>query len=230
MKPYAINKMEIGAGISILRGGWKNGTKYIYTSGNAGNGDKIFTVDSSASNLGRSSPRHYYGADIQLKLHHGWGETEWRAEYWFGTQPGTATSTTNPGALPNSNGNPLPTYVRHFDGAYFYFLQNIINAKHQLILKYDWYDPNIKVKKLDIGKPGTNLTAADIKYSTLGIGYVYYFNPQTKIIFYYDIVTNEITSLSGATTDQNDVFTLPAPVSVLNYTGRPHPQNHSVSK
>jgi predicted porin len=77
-----------------------------------------------------------------------------------------------------------------------------------LILKYDWYDPNIKVKKSDIGKTGTNLTAADIKYSTLGIGYAYHINPQTKIIFYYDIVNNELTNLSGVTTDQKDnIFT-----------------------
>jgi hypothetical protein len=208
IKPYTIKKIEIGGGLSLLLGGWKNGTKYVYTSGSATNGDKIFTVDSSASNLGRSSPRHYYGADVQVKLKHQWGETEWRAEYWFGTQPGTATSTTNPGTLPNSNGTPLPTYVRHFDGAFFYFLQNIINTKHQLVLKYDWYDPNIKVKKSDIGKAGANLTAADIKYSTLGLGYIYHLNPQTKIIFYYDIVTNETTSLAGATTDQkDDVFT-----------------------
>jgi hypothetical protein len=78
-----------------------------------------------------------------------------------------------------------------FNGAFFYFLQNIINTKHQLVLKYDWYDPNIKVSKTEIGKPGTNLTAADIKFSTLGVGYVYYFNSQTKITFYYDIVENE---------------------------------------
>ena len=208
LKPYTINKMEIGAGLSLLLGGWKNGTKYVYTSGNAANGNEIFTVDSSASNLGKSSPRHYYGADVQFKIHHGWGESEFRAEHWFGTQPGTATSTANPGTLPSSNGILLPTYVRHFNGSYFYFLQNIINTKHQIIIKYDWYDPNIKVKKTDIGKSGTNLTAADIKYSTLGIGYVYYFNPQTKIIFYYDIVTNELTSLAGATIDQkDDVFT-----------------------
>ena len=208
IKPYVIKKMEIGGGLSLLFGGWKNGTKYVYTSGNASNGDEIFTVDSSASNLGRSSPRHYYGTDVQFKIHHKWGESEFRAEYWFGTQPGTATSTANPGTLPNSNGALLPTYVRHFDGAYFYFLQNIINTKHQLVLKYDWYDPNIKVSKTEIGKSGTNLTAADIKFSTLGFGYVYHFNPQTKITFYYDIVNNELTNISGTTTDQkDDIFT-----------------------
>ncbi|MGH2553663.1 MAG: porin [Chitinophagaceae bacterium] len=208
IKPYLLGNTEISGGLSFLRGGWKNGTKYVYTSDISSNGDKIFSVDSSVSNLGKSSPRHYYGADVQFKIKHKWGETEWRAEYWFGTQPGTATSTANPGTLPNSNGLPLPTYVRHYDGVFFYFLQNIINTKHQFLLKYDWYDPNIKVKKTDIGKPGTNLTAADIKYSTVGVGYVYHFNPQTKIIFYYSFIENELTRLSGYTTELKDnVFT-----------------------
>ncbi|HET9430096.1 MAG TPA: hypothetical protein VFO70_02910, partial [Chitinophagaceae bacterium] len=72
-------------------------------------GNKSFIVDSSLENLGKSSPRHYYGADAQLKIKHGWGESEWRAEYWFGTQPGTANSTSNPGTLPSANGIPLPT-------------------------------------------------------------------------------------------------------------------------
>jgi hypothetical protein len=145
---------------------------------------------------------------VQFKIKHAWGETEWRAEYWSGMQPGTVNSTTNPGSIPSSNGVPLPTYIRHFEGAYFYFLQNIVNIKHQLIVKYDWYDPNRKVKRTDIGKTATNLTSADIKFSTLGAGYVYHFNPQTKIIFYYAFVKNEITNLSGYTTDQKDnVFT-----------------------
>ncbi|MEO7923619.1 MAG: porin [Chitinophagaceae bacterium] len=209
IKPYILNKVELTGGLSYLRGGWKNGTKYVYRNATAANGDKVFVVDSSLSNLGKSSPRHYYGADLQVKLHHGWGETEWRAEYWFGTQPGTSGSTSNPGTLPNSNGLPVPTYVRHYDGAFFYFLQNILSAKHQLLLKYDWYDPNIKIKKEEIGKPGTNLTMADVKFSTLGFGYVYHLNPQTKIILYYDLVKNETTQLGGFTADLEDnVLTL----------------------
>lgn len=208
IKPYIFNKVDITGGISYLRGGWKNGTKYVYESGVAPNGDKIFVVDSAVSNLGTSSPRHYYGADVQVKLHHGWGETEWRAEYWFGTQPGTSGSTSNPGTLPNSNGNPVPTFVRHYDGVFLLFLQNIINAKHQLLLKYDWYDPNIKVKDLEIGKPGTNLTTADVKFSTLGMGYVFHMNPQTKVILYYDFVKNETTQITGYTADLKDnIFT-----------------------
>ncbi len=208
IKPYSFNKTEISGGLSLLLGGWKNGTKYVYTNSETFNGDKIFVVDSSISNLGRSSPRHYYGADLQVKFKHARGETEIRGEYWFGTQPGTATSTTNPGTIPNSNGAPLPTYIRHFNGAFFYFLQNIINEKHQLVAKYDWYDPNSKVKKSDIGKPGTNLTSADIRFSTLNIGYAYHINPQTKILVFYAFVANEKTNLADYTNDQKDnVFT-----------------------
>lgn len=126
IKPYIFNKVDITGGISYLRGGWKNGTKYVYESGTAANGDKVFVVDSSMANLGKSSPRHYYGADVQVKLHHGWGETEWRAEYWFGTQPGTSGSTSNPGTLPTSNGLPVPTYVRHYDGVSYYFFRILL--------------------------------------------------------------------------------------------------------
>ena len=211
IRPYSLSlshNLELSGGLSFLRGGWKNPTKYVYQMGNAANGDKLFVVDSTESNLGNSAPRHYYGADAQFKIKHGWGETEWRAEYWFGTQPGTAISTTNPGTIPNTNGTPAPTYVRHYDGAFFYFLQHIISRKHQLLLKYDWYDPNIKVEKQEIGKTGTNLTSADIKFSTIGMGYVFHFNPQIKLILYYDMVKNEITQLNGYTADLKDnIFT-----------------------
>lgn len=203
VKPLKIDRFELSAGLSALQGGWRQATKYVYTPGTASNGDKIFTVDSSISNIGKIAPRKYYGADIQIKLRHGWGETELRTEYWAGKQPGSATSTTNPGSLPNA-----PVYIRDFNGAFLCFLQNIINKKHQLLVKYDWYDPDRNVKGNDIGKPGTNLSSTDIRYSTLGIGYVYYFSDYTKLVLYYDIVKNESTQLSGYTSDLKDnIFT-----------------------
>jgi hypothetical protein len=200
IKPYKINKWELGGGLSLLLGGWKNATKYVYQTKELSNGSFVFQVDSAVKNLGKSSPRHYYGADAQLKLHHKWGETEWRAEYWFGTQPGTFASTANPGVLPAAQ----PTYIRHFNGAFFYFLQNIINPKHQLLLKYDWYDPNIHVKESSIGVAGSNFSSADIRFNTLGTGYVYNFNTQTKLILYYEWVRNENSQLAGYTKDLKD--------------------------
>ncbi|MBL7744925.1 MAG: porin [Chitinophagaceae bacterium] len=203
IKPLKISQFELSGGLSLLQGGWRQATKYVFTPGMAANGDKIFTVDSSLSNIGKIAPRKYYGADIQVKLNQGWGETELRIEYWTGKQPGSATSTTNPGSLPNA-----PVYIRDFNGAFLCFLQNIVNKKHQLLIKYDWYDPDRNVKGNDIGKPGTNLSSTDIRYSTLGIGYIYYFSDYTKLVLYYDIVKNEATQLAGYTGNLKDnIFT-----------------------
>lgn len=204
IKPYYFKNLELSGGLSLLTGGWRNPTKYVFKNSSLTNGDIAFTVDSSVSNLGSFAPRNYYGADFQVKLNHKWGETEWRVEYWLGKQPGNATSINNPGVSPILNGLPAPTYIRNFDGAFLLFLQNIINQKHQLIVKYDWFDPNTNVKELQIGKPGTNFTTADIKFSTLGIGYSYQFNGQTKLVLYHDFVKNEITQLNGYTADLKD--------------------------
>ena len=172
------------------------------------NGEKYFQVDSTSSNLGGRAPRHYYGGDIQAVYKHGWGETEFRAEYWAGQQPGTATTTVNPGDTPSLNGSPLPTYKRNFDGAFLLFLQNIVNKNNQLIVKYDWYDPNTDVAGDDLGKGGTNLTPADIKFSTLGLGFLHHINDNIKLVFYYDIVRNETTQLAGYSQDLKDnIFT-----------------------
>ncbi len=208
VKPVNVANWTFSGGLSLLQGGWRNGTKYVYSMGERANGDKYFDVDSSLSNLGDKAPRQYYGADIQTVLHHGWGETELRAEYWKGRQPGTATTTKNPGELPNLNGTPLPTYQREFDGAFLLLLQNIVNKKNQLILKYDWYDPNTEVKEEELGKAGTNLTPADVKYSTLGIGLLRHLNDNIRVVLYYDIVKNESTQLPGYLSDRDDnVFT-----------------------
>lgn len=199
IKPITVKKLIFSGGLSILYGGWRQATQYVYEMGTSVNDDRLFVIDSSLNNIGRIAPRHYYGADVQMVINHTWGQTEWRTEYWRGQQPGTANSTTNPGTLPVA-----PVYRRHFDGAFFYFLQNIINIKNQLIAKYDWYDPNTKVNGNDIGKPGTNLASADIKYSTLGLGYVRYFNNHIKLVLYYEFVKNEKTQLTGFTADQKD--------------------------
>ena len=199
IKPLKVKQFEISGGISLMHGGWRQATKYIYKIQTTATGDNYFGIDSSEKNIGKITSRHYYGADIQLKLNHAWGATEWRAEYWTGKQPGTSSSSANPGVLPTG-----PTYIRYFDGAFFYFLQNIINSKHQLVLKYDWYDPNKKIKEDEIGKNGNNLNATDIKYSTFGFGYVYYFNNNVKLTLYYDIVKNKSALLAGYTSDFKD--------------------------
>jgi len=99
-------------------------------------------------------------------------------------------------------------YNRNFNGAYFYLLQNIFSVKHQFLLKYDWYDPNTKIKGKEIGAIGSNFTMADVTFSTLGIGYIYYITSNVKAVLYYAMPTNEKTNLQGATTNIADnIFT-----------------------
>ena len=64
--------------------------------------------------------------------------------------------------------------------------------KHQLGIKYDWYDPNTHVQSSDL-KKDTKLSAADLKYNTLGFGYIFYMNENLKWVFWYDIIKNEKT-------------------------------------
>ena len=204
IKPYKIeNNFSIGGGLSLFNGGFVKTTKYLYRDGITSAGNKIFTIDSSVTNINSKAPRKYYGADIQFKLKHKRGATELRGEYWKGTQTAIASTSETPAFLITE-----PYYIRKFDGAFFYLLQNIVNEKHQLVLKYDWYDPNTHVAKNDIGKSGTNINSTNIKYNTFGIGYIYYLNESLKLVLYYDKIKNENTQLAGFTNDlKDDVFT-----------------------
>lgn len=199
LKPLHLSQsLLVSGGASLLYGGWRQATIYKYEMGTLNN-NAVFVVDSSSRNLGAKAPRHYYGADVQLVKKNTWGKTELRGEYWWGKQPGTAATTLNPGTLPLA-----PTYIRNFDGAFFYLLQNIVNDKWEVMAKYDWYDPNRNVKDLQIGKAQTNLTAGDIKFTTLGLGATHYINSNLKVLLYYDIVRNETTQLTGFAGDIKD--------------------------
>jgi hypothetical protein len=205
LKPVKISKqVTLSGGTSILYGGLENNTKYIYTTGEVA-GVKREVIDSALTNIGEIAARKYYGADAQLKIKNKVGFTELRAEFIGGKQTGTANNSETPTALLTGFDG---FHTRNFNGAYFYILQNIFSTKHQLVLKYDWYDPNTNVGGDDIGKAGANLTAADIKYNTLGVGYVNYITPNVKAVLYYAKVMNEKTNLTGFTNDVNDdVFT-----------------------
>jgi len=205
LKPIALSKkITLSTALSYLNGGFLQNTKYIYNTADV-SGSKIFVVDSSTANEGKIAPRKYYGTDIQLKYKTKAGFVEGRAEFVAGKQTALHTSSETPAALLTGTDG---YYIRKFNGAYFYLLCNIFNNRHQLGIKYDWYDPNTAVSKNDIGKAGTNFNAADIKYSTLGFGYNFYMNPNVKLLLWYEVVKNENTLLSGYTSDiKDDVFT-----------------------
>jgi hypothetical protein len=201
LKPYPLSKkISLSLGLSYLNGGLYQNTRYIYSLQN--NGTKSFELDSSLNNVGKVTPRDYYGADAQLKIDHSWGSTELRGEYWFGKQTSTSDQSETPTEILTE-----PAYIRKFDGAFFYLLQNIVNEKHQLGLKYDWYDPNTEVEGNEL-TDASNVNATNIRYSTLSVGYNYYMNENVKLFLWYDFVKNENTGLDGFTRDIRDnIFT-----------------------
>ncbi len=205
LKPYPVAKqVQVSGAVSYFNGGLMQGTKYVYKTKVVGSG-KIFVVDSSDRNAGKIAPRKYYGADAQIRFRHPHGNTEFRGEFVTGTQTAGENITESPSALFTGYDG---YYIRKFNGAYFYALQNIVNTHHQLCVKLDWYDPNTDVKGNDIGKAGTNINVANIKYTTLGMGYIYYATENVKLVLWYDRVMNEKTQLPGFTEDvKDDVFT-----------------------
>lgn len=188
---------KIEGGLSYYYGGFSDQTSRMYKWTDAGFAKN--TVDSLAN-----SKRDYKGADLELLYDSPIGLTQLRGEYQFGTQAGTSSSNKTPTAAPS---NTTPSYIRSFNGYYAIFTQNLFHSKSDIVLKYDVYDPNSKVSGNAIGTlAGTS--AADIKYSTFGLGWIFHWDSNIKITAYYDIVKNESTSLKGYTGDVKDnVFT-----------------------
>jgi hypothetical protein len=193
----------LSGGLNGFYGGLASNTTARYELQNVG-GVNQYVADSAVDQHGLKSPREYVGVDVQLKYKYQWGgATEVRAEYWQGTNSGVANSSEPPANLPLE-----PLYIRQFNGAIFYFIQSIVNKKHQVVLKYDWFDPNTKISGNQIGAAGSNMKAADIKYSTFGVGYNYYMSDNIRWVFYYDRIINENTQLAGFKNDiRDDLFT-----------------------
>ncbi|MBX2985652.1 MAG: hypothetical protein KF882_06765 [Bacteroidia bacterium] len=184
-----------GAGASYYNGGVYQGSKNIYKSNENG-----FSVDSSVSNIGQFAKREYVGFDVQLNFISKMGLTKLSSEYLFGTQPGGSKNSKSP------NTATLPTsdvYVRSFSGGYAMLVQDLGPLPVSAIVKYDWYNPNTKVKGNNIGTNKTN--AGDIAYNTIGLGLQWKIINGFRLTAYYEMVKNETSAnLSGYDTDRKD--------------------------
>ncbi len=186
-------KIKWGLGASYYDGGVRQGTSKVYTINADSAGLNAFKMNKDTANFGAMAKRQYVGVDGQVSIDFPFGITTLRGEYIQGQQPGTSTSTTSPSTQPGD------VYVRNFNGAYFYFVQNIMQSKHAIVVKYDWYDPNTSISGDNIGAKilafqGTTYKTTgtqDITYTTLGLGYIYKLDSNVKFTVYYDKVTNE---------------------------------------
>ena len=240
-------KIKWGLGASFYEGGFRQDVSDRYKFGTDSLSVKGFTLDQKSSlvsvypNNQDKTKRSYIGFDGQVSIDWFLGITTFRGEYIQGEQPATSGSSSSPSSLPTSSETIIvkdtagavksvtttatvisPIYIRKFNGAYFYFLQNIGQTPWQAIVKYDWYDANTDLKGDEIGNAVKttgfkNSNATDIKYTTLGLGLAYRWDANVKITAYYDIVKNETTANIPITAKQpvnyskdllDNVFTL----------------------
>jgi phosphate-selective porin len=86
-----------------------------------------------------------------------------------------------------------PNKLKNFSGYYLYFIKNI-GSKNQLVARYDYYDPNTKLK----GDAAGN----DLFYKTWTLAWQYYLNDNIRLSLNYEIPKNEINSTN--TTNKKD--------------------------
>ncbi len=197
---YQIPLDQIGAALDLGMSGYfgnvRNNTKFLYSDGTLGSG-RGFVVDSSAANQSAGVERTYYGIDAQFYYDlPSVGGTILRFEYVAGKQPGTSSTSTSPTSQASG-----AVYKRKVAGWYGYLVQNIGN-RNQFVAKYDEFDPNTSVTASDFITSNTSgaagLTATDIKFSTLGLGWVHHWDDNVKFVFYYELVKNEkLSNVAG---------------------------------
>lgn len=197
------DKIKFGVGASHYNGYERVANNFLYNgfkTDTLGNLQYKLSDTTTVNYKGSYAKRLYYGLEALFSVKSIIGTTTLRGEYVFGQQPGSATSTKSPQAATTG-----ATYIRNFTGAYVFFIQRIMNSKHELFVKYEWYDPNSKVGASDIGKTGSMLGAADVKFTAIGVGYNFYITENFKFLAYYNMVSNEISkNLSGYTRDLKD--------------------------
>jgi len=192
---------NFGIGVSYYNGGVYQGTENVYIIN-----DKAFELNNAASNKGKFAKREYLGFDGQFNMISYLGMTQFRGEYLLGTQTGSNTGSKSPNAssLPNTD-----TYIRNFSGGYIMLVQDFGTLPLSGVLKYDWYDPNTKVSKNEIGQNGTG--KGDIAYNTLGFGLLWRASNNIRLQAYYELVSNEISNNTIDSYKENikdNVFTL----------------------
>lgn len=208
-------KVRYGLGLSYYNGGIYQGTVNAYEMSEAGGVKAFLKTPVGADSIGTFQKREYKGFDAQLTVETVLGLTTLRGEYVMGTQPGQSKSSTSPTTdfkVVTGTATIPDTYIRNFKAGYVCFVQSIPHTPISLVAKYDFYDPNTKVSGNEVGTSiaaQKATTAADLKYTTLGLGAIFAVSNNVKITAYYDMVKNETSThlAKYATNLKDNVFT-----------------------
>ncbi|MGL6179123.1 MAG: hypothetical protein ACRC13_07900 [Tannerellaceae bacterium] len=200
-----------GLGTSFYNGGVYQSTDTVYKM----EGDK-FVANIAEGNKGKNAKRQYFGFDGQVSFDNPLGFTQFRAEYVWGTQPGSSSSSKSPNYsnLPGSSKGDAAfnTYIRPFRGGYLTYVQNIGKSKFDFVGKYNFYDPNTKVKGDEVGAEGSNTNKTDLATQIVELGLLYRVNTNISVMANYAFYMNETSANVKGYEKQrkDDTFTLRA--------------------
>jgi len=184
---YSVKLPSAGVGFDFGVNGYYGGTK-IKTNPFVSTVNPLET-DSVA--IGTYLDKHWVGGEFQL-FADVLGGLSLKGEYMAGVN-NTVSSSLLTATIAQKLGDP--NKVRNFSGYYIYLIKNI-GARNQLVLKYDYYDPNTKVAGADV------LTASELNYKTFTTAWQYYLNDNIRISLQYEIPKNETNT--SVTTDLKD--------------------------
>ena len=171
---YSFMIPDVGIGIDLGAHGYYGGlrakTKYVSN----------FDNELDSVNVGSYLDKKWFGAEMQLFFDF-LGGVSLKGEYILGKNAFIGDSKTN------------PYKTRNFSGYYAYLIKNL-GVKHQLVAKYDNFDPNSKLSG--------DAAGSDVKYNTLTLAWQYYINDNIRLTVNYEMPKNETNS--NVTTDLRD--------------------------
>ena len=201
-KSFKEEKYNLGIGASHYFGAIAYQNDNVYNHIETDNsGKKSWIAENQGGFTGKRAPRIYFAAEFQFAMKSLIGTTTIRGEYMTGTQSGSLSESKSPNIVTY---NTSETVIRKFNGGNVYLVQRIGKTKHEIVAKYEWYDPNTLLSSNDFSS-GTSFKAAELKYDMLGIGYVNYWDENVKFMIYYNLVKNESANgISGYEKDKLD--------------------------
>jgi hypothetical protein len=152
--------------------------------------DSLYQVNSNAwtgtnKHLRENIDRQYFGGDAEIYFGNTpvFGGTCLRLEATQGKQPCFGNSSSK--SFASNVVSTSAVYLRNVQGYYVMLVQNIDPLNSQISLRYDSFDPNT-----GIGGDNVKLLS-DVKFNTIGAGWIYHWNENVKFMLYYESVQNE---------------------------------------
>jgi phosphate-selective porin len=170
---YSIKLPGAGLGIDLGPNFYYGNTGIKY---NTFVSDENGTLDSTTYRAGDYLPKQWMGGEIQVFADF-LGGMAIKGEYVQGIN--SASGSTNQDSKATLTAKRAdPARLRHFTGYYLYLIKNI-GSKDQLVLKYDFLDPNTSLSG--------DAAMGDVKWNTYTIAWQHYLNDFIRITLQYEI-------------------------------------------